>query len=64
MTGDESFLGKELKFLRRWLYSQGLTHPEEDRNPVDVQMESFFSVAAPATAPRRIWRRACGMQRR
>ena len=52
MTGDESFLGKELKFLRRWLYSQGLTHPEEDRNPVDAQMESFFQCCRTGESPK------------
>jgi predicted dehydrogenase len=39
---DESFLGRELKYARRWLYSKGITLPTEDRNPVDVHMESFF----------------------
>jgi len=42
MTGNESFLEKELKFARRWLYSKGVMVPEEDRNPVDVAMESFL----------------------
>ncbi len=42
MRGNESFLEKELKFARRWLYSKGIMLPEEDRNPVDVSMESFF----------------------
>ena len=39
---DEAFLSKELKFARRWLYSKGVMVPEEDKNPVDVQLESFF----------------------
>lgn len=42
MRGNESFLEKELKFARRWLYSKGVMLPEEDRNPVDVELESFF----------------------
>jgi predicted dehydrogenase len=42
MRGDESFLEKELKFARRWLYSKGVMLPEEDRNPVDIELESFF----------------------
>jgi len=42
IRGNESFLEKELKFARRWLYAKGIMLPEEDRNPVDVQMESFF----------------------
>jgi predicted dehydrogenase len=40
---NDSFLAKELKFARRWLYSKGVMMPEEDRNPVDVEMESFFN---------------------
>lgn len=43
MTGNESFIEKELKFARRWLYSKGVMVPEEDRNPVDVQLEAFFN---------------------
>ena len=39
---DEAFLSKELKFARRWLYSKGVMVPEEDKNPVDVQLEAFF----------------------
>ena len=52
MTGEESFLGKEAKFLRRWLYSRGLTLPEEDRNPAEVQMESFFQCCRTADSPK------------
>jgi predicted dehydrogenase len=43
VTGNESFIEKELKFARRWLYSKGVMVPEEDRNPVDVEMESFLN---------------------
>jgi len=42
IAGTESFLEKELKYARRWLYAKGVMLPEEDRNPVDVQMEGFF----------------------
>jgi predicted dehydrogenase len=48
----ESFLGRELKYARRWLYSQGVTLPEEDRNPVDVQMESFFDCCRTGDTPK------------
>jgi predicted dehydrogenase len=41
--GSESFFEKELMYARRWLYQKGVMLPEEDRNPVDVQMESFFN---------------------
>ena len=31
-----------MKFARRWLYTKGVMVPEEDRNPVDVELESFL----------------------
>jgi predicted dehydrogenase len=40
-AGD-SFLSRESKFARRWLYSKGIMAPEEDRNPVTVELEDFF----------------------
>ena len=43
MTGNESFLEKEMKFARLWLYQKGVLVPEEDRNPVDIELESFFT---------------------
>jgi predicted dehydrogenase len=48
----ESFLEKELKYARRWLYSKGVDLPEEDRNPVDVQMESFFECCRTGDTPK------------
>jgi predicted dehydrogenase len=51
MRGNESFLEKEMKFARRWLYSKGIMLPEEDRNPVDVEMESFFSACRTGQRP-------------
>lgn len=42
VTNDDSFLSKELKFARRWLYAKGVMLPEEDRNPVDIELESFL----------------------
>ncbi|MFB3777678.1 MAG: Gfo/Idh/MocA family protein [Bryobacteraceae bacterium] len=50
--GDESFLGKELKYARRWLYSKGVMLPEEERDPVDVQMESFFNSCRTGDTPK------------
>ena len=32
-----------MKFARRWLYSKGVMMPEEGRNPVDIELESFFA---------------------
>ncbi|HSW49987.1 MAG TPA: Gfo/Idh/MocA family oxidoreductase [Bryobacteraceae bacterium] len=51
MRGNESFLEKEMKYARRWLYSKGIMLPEEDRNPVDVQMESFFEICRTGKKP-------------
>ncbi len=52
MRGNESFLEKELKFARRWLYSKGVMLPEEDRNPVDVEMENFFDSCRTGQKPK------------
>lgn len=38
----DSFLTKESKLARRWLYSKGVLAPEELRNPVDTELEQFF----------------------
>jgi len=38
---NDSFVQKELKFAKLWLYKKGVMVPEEDKNPVDVQLESF-----------------------
>ena len=38
-----------MKFARRWLYTKGVMVPEEDKNPVDNELESFLQNAA-ATA--------------
>ena len=42
MTGKESFLEKEMKFARQWLYQKGILVPLEEKNPVDTELESFF----------------------
>jgi predicted dehydrogenase len=52
VTGTESFIEKEMKFARRWLYSKGVMVPEEDRNPVDVEMESFLSDCRTGNRPK------------
>jgi len=41
-TGKESFLDKEVKFARRWLTSKGIIIQQEEKNPVDTELESFF----------------------
>jgi predicted dehydrogenase len=38
-----SFVDKEVKYARQWLYSKGVMMPEEPRNPVDTELESFFN---------------------
>lgn len=43
ITGKESFLERELKFARRWLYAKGVLVSDEERNPVETAMESFFN---------------------
>lgn len=39
----DSFLQREKKFAQRWLYSKGILADDEDRNPVETQLESFFN---------------------
>ena len=43
LNKDESFWGREVKFARRWLTAKGVMAQEEERNPVDVELESFFN---------------------
>ncbi len=42
VTGKESFLDREVRFARRWLTAKGVIVQTEQRNPVDVELESFF----------------------
>jgi hypothetical protein len=32
-----------MKFARRWLYTKGVMADDEDRNPVETELESFFN---------------------
>jgi hypothetical protein len=43
MKGNESFLEKEMKFARRWLYAKNIMVPQEEKNPVTTSMEYFFN---------------------
>jgi predicted dehydrogenase len=43
VTPKDSFIDRELKYARQWLYKKGVMMPEEDRNPVDIELESFFN---------------------
>jgi predicted dehydrogenase len=42
VTGKESFLEREMKFARLWLYRKGVMVPQEDLNPVDTELNAFF----------------------
>ncbi len=42
-NSNEGFFTKEAKFARRWLTAKGVMVQEEARNPVDVELESFFN---------------------
>lgn len=40
---NDSFIQREKKFAQRWLYTKGIMTDDEDRNPVETQLESFFN---------------------
>jgi predicted dehydrogenase len=52
MTGKESFFEKEMKYARQWLYLKGIMVPEEQKNPVDTELESFFDCCRTGARPR------------
>jgi predicted dehydrogenase len=52
VSADDSFLSKEMKFARQWLYSKGVMVPEEDRNPVDIELESFLNSVRTGARPK------------
>jgi hypothetical protein len=41
-----------MKFARRWLYSKGVLVQEEETNPVDTELESFFRNCRDGGRPR------------
>jgi predicted dehydrogenase len=41
-TGKEGFLDREVKFARRWLTTKGIMIQQEQKNPVDTELETFF----------------------
>lgn len=51
-TDNDSFLSKEMKFARRWLTAKGVMLQEEQRNPVDTELESFFNCCKTGATPR------------
>lgn len=52
VSEQDSFMQKELKFARRWLYSKGVMVPEEDRNPVDQQLIEFWDCCRTGAKPK------------
>jgi len=50
-TGKESFIDKEVKFAKRWLTSKGVMVQEEQKNPVDTELESFFDCCRTGKTP-------------
>src|SRR5258705_13182904 len=52
LRGSESFVEKEMKSARRWLYTKGVMVPEEQRNPVDIELESFLNNCRDGGRPR------------
>ncbi len=51
-TGKESFFDREVKFARRWLTAKGIMLQEEQDNPVDVELETFFQNCMDGKKPR------------
>jgi predicted dehydrogenase len=49
---SDSFLEKELKFAKLWLYKKGVLVPEEVKNPVDVQLEEWFNSIRTGARPK------------
>lgn len=49
---NDSFLLRESKIARRWLFDKGIMLPQEDRNPVDTELESFLSDVRSGNRPR------------
>lgn len=43
VKGNEGFFEKEMKFAKLWLLQKGVMVSEEDRNPVETELESFFN---------------------
>ena len=58
MTSDlqfgqsENFLSREAKFARRWLTSKGILVQEEEKNPVDVELDTFFQNCRDGKTPK------------
>jgi|SRR5579884_498787 len=42
MKQGDSFISREVKYAKRWLYTKGVLVPEEIRDPVAVELEDFL----------------------
>jgi predicted dehydrogenase len=49
---NDSFLQKEAKFARQWLYSKNIMVPTEAKNPVTTSLEHFFNDIKTGGTPR------------
>jgi predicted dehydrogenase len=49
---NDSFLTRELKFAKLWLYRKGIMVPEENKNPVDVQLEEWMECVRTGAKPK------------
>ena len=49
---NDPFLARELKYSRRWLYSKGVIVDDEDTNPVETELRSFFEICRNGGKPR------------
>ena len=52
VTPNTSFVDREMKYARQWLYSKGVMMPEEPKNPVDTELESFLNDCKTGGRPR------------
>jgi predicted dehydrogenase len=49
---SDSFLQKEMKYAKLWLYGKGVMVPEEDTNPVDTSLASFLDCCKTGKRPK------------
>ena len=52
VSANDSFVQREMKFARRWLASKGVMALEEDKNPVNGEIEGFFDSVRNGTRPK------------
>jgi len=52
VSANDSFVATRNKFARRWLASKGVIALEEDKNPVNGEIEGFFDSVRNGTRPK------------